>query len=380
MPVSPSVGVAYGRQIARLVEDSELALLRLIADALSSGDASQEAWIQQKLAELQLLRRRMVGEATRLDVSMAREVHRLVLSAYNAGSGLAVKDLDKLGVEASTAADPIGAANRLGQRAISQLHAAIVQIPDRMTAAYRQAVDAASAQVLGGSLTRIQASQSALDDLLGDGVTGFVDKAGRSWGLDTYLEMAVRTATAQAAVAGHVATLQASGVDLVIISDSGGSCPLCEPWEGKILSSSGDVAGGIFPDVTGGDDTQVDVAGSLDDATAAGLFHPNCTHTADAYLPGATDAADDAGAAPTDTELTDAQSSDGSQEYQDLQRQRTIERTIRSWKRRQALALDDTNAARASAKVSQWQAVMRQHIDATGLRRLSSREQIGGAH
>lgn len=380
MPVSPSVGVAYGRQIARLVEDSELALLRLIASALSSGDSSQEAWVQQKLAELQLLRRRMVGETSKLDLSLAREVHRLVLSAYNAGSGLAVKDLDKLGVEAATAADPIGAANRLGQRAVSQLHAAISQVPERLTSAYQSAVNAASAQVLGGSVTRIQASQSALDDLLGDGITGFVDKAGRSWGLDTYLEMAVRTATATAAVAGHVATLQASGVDLVIISDSGGSCPLCAPWEGKILSSSGDVAGGIFPDVTGGDDTQVDVAGTLDDATDAGLFHPNCTHTADAYLPGATDAQPDAGDPPSQDELDSAQDSDGSQLYQDTQRQRAIERNIRTWKRRGALALDDTSAARAAAKVSQWQAVMRDHIDSTGLRRLSSREQIGGAH
>lgn len=380
MPVSPADGARYGRQVAGIINQAEITLLRILADTLRKGDPAEENWVADRLAEIQRLRARMVRTATELDVHMADHIRTVILQAYNVGSSLAVKDLDKHGIQPSLIPDPAAAIEVSAVQTAQDVHAAIRRTPDMLASLYRQAVEAGAADVLGGGSTRMQGSQSVLDALANDGITGFVDTAGRNWSLDTFAEMAVRTATARAAVAGHVATLQASGVDLVIISESGGSCPLCEPWEGKILSSSGDVAGGIFPDVTGGDDTSVDVAGSLDDATDAGLFHPNCTHTADAYLPGATDASDDAGDAPTATELDDAQSSDGSELYQATQAQRGMERSIRQWKRRQAVALDDSTAAKASAKVGQWQAALRDLVDRDDLRRLSSREQIGRAH
>lgn len=380
MPVSPTDGARYGRQVAELINQAEITLLRLLADTLRKGDPSEENWLADRLAEVQRMRAKMVRTATALDVHMADHIRTVILQAYNVGSSLAVKDLDRHGVTPGLTPDPASVVEVSAIQTAQTVHAAIARTPDMLTGIFQQAVHEAAGDVLGGDVTRMQGSQSLLDNLLGNGIRGFVDSAGRNWALDTYAEMAVRTATANAAVAGHVATLQASGVDLVIISDSGGSCPLCEPWEGKILSTSGDVAGGIFPDVTGGDDTQVDVAGSLDDATDAGLFHPNCTHTADAYLPGATDAPDDAGDAPTQDQLDEAQDSDGSELYQATQAQRGMERNIRSWKRRQALALDDATAAKAGAKVSQWQGALRDLVDRNDLRRLSSREQIGRAH
>lgn len=379
MPVSPKIGAKYGAQIARLVDSTEIALLRMIATAIRTG-ADDQDWLQQKLAQLQLLRRRITFEATRLDATLAQEIHRVVLEAYNVGSSLAVTDLERAGRVASVTADPTGAAAVLARKIAQDVHQSLALVPDILTGIYRQSVDAAVQQVLGGSITRRAGSQMVLDDSLANGITGFVDTAGRAWSLDTYAEMAVRTGTADAAIAGHIATLQASGVDLVVISDHGGSCPLCAPWEGKILSSSGDVAGMIMPSVTDGSAEAVDVAGSLDEATDAGLFHPNCSHTADAYLPGATDVSDDAGDAPTVGDIAAAQTSDGSELYQAEQRQRTIERTIRSWKRRGALALDDKSAAQAAGKVSQWQSVLREHVDANDLKRLPYREQIGNAH
>ena len=65
--------------------------------------------------------------------------------------------------------------------------------------------------------------------------------------------------------------------------------------------------------------------------------------------------------------------------YEAGQRQRQIERSIRAWKRRQAVALDDAAARVASAKVREWQAALRAHVDANDLRRLTRREQIGRA-
>jgi hypothetical protein len=66
--------------------------------------------------------------------------------------------------------------------------------------------------------------------------------------------------------------------------------------------------------------------------------------------------------------------------YEATQRQRDIERHIRSWKRRQAAALDDVTKAKAGAKVKQWQAELRRHLAAEGLTRSRQRERTDYGH
>lgn len=366
MPASPDVGARYAEQVARLVDEAEIDLLRLLARTLRTG-IGDEGWIQSRLSEIQSIRRRAAVVATRLDLTMAQRINQVVLQAYNAGAALALPDLDDLGIKPRPPADALAAARKAARQAAQRAHAAIELIPTLLADAYRQAVLAASEEVLGGAVTRIAASQHALDRLLADGIRGFTDSAGRTWSLDTYLEMAVRTTTGQAAVQGHVDTLTASGVDLVVVSDAPRECPLCRPWEGKVLSTSGATTGTVElrPSVVDGTTVRVTVAGTLEQARAAGLQHPNCRHNVLAYLPGA-------------TRLTPAAAEPAG--YEASQRQREIERTIRAWKRRQAIALDDTAAARASGKVRDWQAILRDHVDEHGLKRLPYREQIGQAH
>lgn len=127
----------------------------------------------------------------------------------------------------------------------------------------------------------------------------------------------------------------------------------CRPWEGKVLSLSG------VPRVDG-----VTVAGTLDQARAAGLLHPGCRHEIGAYLPGFTKV-------PTDTADHDG--------YEDRQHLRYLERGVRAWKRREAVALDPQAKAHARAKVRQWQARIREHVDTTSAKRQPFREQVGAA-
>lgn len=366
MPASPDVGARYAAEVARLVDEAEIDLLRLLATTLRTG-IGDEGWIQSRLAEVQTIRRRAARVATRLDLTIAQRINQVVLQAYNAGAALALPDLEELGVKPHPPGDALTAARQAARQAITRAHAAIELVPSLLADAYRTAILAASEEVLGGAVTRIAASQHALDRLLADGIRGFTDSAGRAWSLDTYLEMAVRTTTGQAAVQGHVDTLAASGVDLIVVSDAPRECPLCRPWEGKVLSTSGATTGTVElrPSVIDGTTVRVTVAGTLEQARAAGLQHPNCRHNVSAYLPGAT---------------TVRPATADPAAYEATQRQRTIERTIRSWKRRQAIALDDAAAARASSKVRDWQSVLRDHVDEHGLKRLSYREQIGQAH
>lgn len=92
----------------------------------------------------------------------------------------------------------------------------------------------------------------------------FTDASGKVWDSDRYFQMNTRT-NAMRVFNERVAMDSAEmGNDLVMISSGGDpNCPLCFPWEGRIVSVTGKDKD--FP--------------SLDEARAAGIFHPNCTHT-----------------------------------------------------------------------------------------------------
>ncbi|WP_344144376.1 phage minor capsid protein, partial [Polymorphospora rubra] len=229
----------------------------------------------------------------------------------------------------------------------------------------RGVIQQAAAVSIAGGQTRRQASQFAFQRFVDQGVTSFTDSIGRRWRLSTYAEMGVRTVTQRAAVQGQTDRLQSLGLDLVQISDSPRECPRCEPWEGKILSISGRLRGRVqVQSAVSNEMVWIYVAGSLAEARAAGLFHPNCTHSARSYLPGVTRRP----ARPTPNPAG----------YEAKQRQREIERQIRKWKEREESALDPAAAATARTKVRQWQKAMRDHLTANPeLKRLPYREQIG---
>jgi Phage minor capsid protein 2. len=142
----------------------------------------------------------------------------------------------------------------------------------------------------------------------------------------------------------------------------------CRPWEGKVLSISGNLRGRVeLPSMVGEGTVVVDIAGSVDEARAAGLQHPNCTHSLRAFLPGAT--------------RRPARPTANAKGYEAKERQREIERQIRKWKEREAAALTDEAKAGAAAKVRAWQKAMRDHLAANPeLKRLPYREQIGAGN
>jgi hypothetical protein len=100
------------------------------------------------------------------------------------------------------------------------------------------------------------------------GVTGFKDRSGKMWNMRAYTEMVARTTTMEAHLQGTANRLVEQGHDLVKVSTQRGACELCQPWQGKILSITGKTEG--YP--------------TLEEAKAAGLFHPNCRHAYGLYI------------------------------------------------------------------------------------------------
>lgn len=113
-----------------------------------------------------------------------------------------------------------------------------------------------------------QTARRYREQLAERGVTGFKDRSGRMWNMRTYTEMVARTTTMEAHLQGTANRLVEQGHDLVKVSTHRGACELCQPWQGKILSITGKTKG--YP--------------TLEEARAAGLFHPNCRHAYGLYV------------------------------------------------------------------------------------------------
>ncbi|QIK82995.1 phage minor capsid protein [Sanguibacter sp. HDW7] len=359
MPASPDTAARLAYEAVEIVAGAEVAVLRAVARRLREGrDAA--GWQTAKLSQLALLRAEVARDLAALDADLARVVNATISRAYSLGQALAVGDLDDLGIAPRLPDAQWAAVTRIAHDVSSTVTGLTPVVLRTVADVYQQAVAAELGSVLLGARTRRQTAQQVLNRLLGDGVGGFRDRAGRAWRLESYVEMAVRTGAGQAMVDGHVQTLVASGQDLVQIIPGPRPCPSCDVWAGAILSLTGAGLDSVGP---GG---RVPVAGTLDEVRGSGhLFGPNCRCSTGIYVPGVSS--------------TGVQRPDPAG-YVAQQEQRALERGIREAKRREALALDDGARVAAGRLVRERQASLRAHLVAhPELKRQRGREQIGRA-
>lgn len=112
-----------------------------------------------------------------------------------------------------------------------------------------------------------------VQQLVREGVTAFVDKAGRNWSLHTYCTMVSRTTRRQAEV---LAVLTADPEqDLYKISSHNTTCEICAPYEGRVYSRSG--TDPDFPPLAAAFG-KVDPYGADNLANTWLNIHPNCLH------------------------------------------------------------------------------------------------------
>lgn len=117
---------------------------------------------------------------------------------------------------------------------------------------------------VAGYKTWQQTAKAYRAKLADEGITGFVDRAGRKWNLKTYSEMVARTTTRECMIEGTANRLLEHGQDLAEIVGGVGknTCSRCREWLGRTISLTGKTPG--YP--------------TMADARAGGVFHGNCTH------------------------------------------------------------------------------------------------------
>ncbi|MGA5764486.1 phage minor capsid protein [Nonomuraea bangladeshensis] len=367
--------------VADLYREVETALVRTVAQQLRKDVHEQPQSVQFYQEKLDAVRK--LQASARLILASLQErratvIREAVARAYRSGSDAAVAGLPEKWFPKSGVGQRARGATAVvpNARVLENIAQALHQDVGRVDAnilrapldAYRAVQAGAAARITSGAFTRRQASQAAWQRLMDRGISSFTDRAGRRWRLSSYVEMLARTNAQRAAVQGQTDRLAELDIDLVYISDNVQECKRCRPYESKVLRRDAGPVGKIRVEHATRDGVMVtvDVIDTLDGARAKGLFHPNCRHSASAYLPGVTTLKK----GTADPEGDKAR-----------QRQRALERRIRAAKEAELGALTPAAKKAARARVAAAQGALRAHLKAhPALKRLTYREQIGAGN
>lgn len=346
--MTPNALQDMAEKMLQIYVKAESELSTAIAHRLYDGDFTGP-WSRKKLKELRLMKKELSVIVKQLKTDAQEQLTECITSAYDMGNLGFVKDLQGRGflpklIEGRARADQI--ALILGD-VEQKLAIADFNILRDSEDAYRRIIQESVAQAKTGAVTMQKATQISLNRFADRGVASFIDKAGRHWEMGTYAEMATLTGMTNAAVQGYAAGMKAHGEDLAMISQHEDACPMCVPWEGKVVSLSGETPG--YP--------------SMQEAIAAGLFHPRCLHNIGAYYEGMTTI--------TGSVRPERDSTWG---YQGRENQRYIERAIRRWKRRYDVAEDQDNRITAYNKIHEWEIQAQLNADEYEIPRKKSRE------
>lgn len=242
-------------RLVKFYEQAEREILKQLNRALLRGNKT-EYLAQMKKNINVILEQLRDGNRTWCTEAIPR-----VYSDGLRSADMMIKDAG-LGVKAGFGAIHQQAAQVLAENAFQRYEDVTQVIGRQVNDIYRElALENVRGTVVGYDTWK-QTARNFREQLADRGVTGFKDRAGRSWNMRTYTEMVARTTTMQAHLEGTANRLAEQGHDLIEISSHVGACKLCLPWENKVLSLTGKTPG--YP--------------TLEEAKAAGLFHPNCCH------------------------------------------------------------------------------------------------------
>ena len=251
-------------EVARLVkfyEQAEREILKQLNRALLRGNKTEYLAQMKKNIDI-ILDQLREGNRTWCTEAIPR-----VYSDSLRSADMMIRDAG-LGVKAGFAAIHQQAAQVLAENAFQRYEDVTQVIGRQVEDIYRSlALENIRGTVVGYDTWK-ETAKRYREQLAERGVTGFKDRAGRMWNMRTYTEMAARTTAMQAHLEGTANRLAEQGHDLIEISSHVGACKLCLPWENKVLSLTGKTPG--YP--------------TLEEAKAAGLFHPNCAHTVGLYI------------------------------------------------------------------------------------------------
>lgn len=220
-------------------------------------------------------------------------------------------------------------------------------------------------EVVTGVTSWNRAMRDGVRRMVDNGLTGFIDHGGHKWSPEAYVAMDIRTTMFSTARSAVFERNEEYGNDLYQVSSHNGARPLCYPWQGKILSTSGrtgtttDLDGNVY-EIHSEDEVESFRYGG-------GLFGVNCRHYPMPWIPGVSVSRGH----PQDQEEND-------RVYAESQQQRALERKLRDEKRDlevlKAQGASEEEIKAQQGRVKQASRDIQEFCDETGRARRRNRE------
>ena len=322
-------------------------------------------WQVDKMQQLRMLNRETISELSKATGIAAKEIEKMVSDVgFNS-----IKSIDEELKGAYRTLPPPSQIDETLQGFVNQTfremdnyvnQTLITTTFGRGTVAdtYRKIVEESTAQVLASNKTINQAVADTVIKWADKGLaTGFVDKGGRTWSLESYSRTLIRNTVNNTYNDLRMSRMQEYDVGLVVMSSHAAARPACAPIQGKVLD--------ITEDRRNPDYLNIYDYGYGEPSGTRGI---NCNHRYFPYIEGV-----------NTNNQPQVDEEEASKRYDLTQKQRYYERQIRKAKRSLNLAkeLGDVDTISKYGKlVRNRQAKVREFIKEHKLPRRYENEQI----
>lgn len=222
---------------------------------------------------------------------------------------------------------------------------------------FLNALNKAAGKTVSGIESRQAAMRQCIKEMTDKGIPAFVDKRGREWSPEAYVNMAIRTTAANTAQQAQFDRMDDYGLNLVEVSSHSGARPKCAKDQGKIFNRSG--GGGYTTDLHGRK-IRYYAWSESSYGEPDGILGINCGHQIYPFTPGVS----------YQTYFPEPEE-ENAEAYKKSQQQRELERRVRKSKRECMMletAGDPEGARQAQQLLKQRQDALRQFCGDNGLR------------
>ena len=224
-----------------------------------------------------------------------------------------------------------------------------------------------TASVVSGAESRTKAVRTTIHEMAQKGIPAFVDKSGREWSPEAYVNMDIRATVKNTALEAQFSTMDSLGQDVFEVSSHPGSRPKCRPWQGKLISRSGKTT--EITDINGRKHKVIPLS-QTSFGEPDGLFGINCGHRPR----GVSDGLFRKSSVEYDEEDKEL--------YNKVCRQRELERKVRKSKTEADMleAAGDTEGAKeVRRKMAEQNKALKSYCDSNGLKYRSDRVRTYGS-
>ena len=260
----------------------------------------------------------------------------------------------------------VGAVNSVAEKWTRDMRREQAELTNKQ--GFLDVLNSNTAAVVSGAESRTKAVRTTIHEMAQKGIPAFVDKSGREWSPEAYVNMDIRATVKNTALEAQFSTMDSLGQDVFEVSSHPGSRPKCRPWQGKLISRSGRTT--EITDINGRKHKVIPLS-QTSFGEPDGLFGINCGHRPR----GVSDGLFRKSSVEYDDEEDKAL-------YNKVCKQRELERKVRKSKTEADMleAAGDTEGAKeVRRKMAEQNKALKSYCDSNGLKYRSDRVKTYGS-